>query len=78
MTWKKVCPVGDIQEDAIAEFDIDGTKIAVVRAGEDLFAYPLRCPHSNGTCEREYPPATRRSTCSSTRSRSTMANSMSI
>ena len=58
MTWKKVCPVGEVAEDAIAEFDIDGEKIAVVRAGEDLFVYPLRCPHmeeplSNGFCDGE-------------------------
>ena len=45
MTWKKVGPVGDVAENAVAEFDLDGAKIAVVRSGEDVFAYPLRCPH---------------------------------
>ena len=56
MTWKKVCAVGDVAENAVAEYDLDGTKIAVVRAGEDVFAYPLRCPHmeeplSSGFCD---------------------------
>ena len=58
MTWKKVGPSGDIAEDAVAEYDLDGTKIAVVRAGDDIFAYPLTCPHmeeplSNGFCDGE-------------------------
>ncbi len=56
MTWKKVCAAGDIAENAVAEYDLDGAKIAVVRSGEDVFAYPLRCPHmeeplSNGFCD---------------------------
>ena len=35
MTWKKVCPAGEVAENAVAEQDVDGTKIAVVRSGDD-------------------------------------------
>lgn len=56
--WKKVCAVGDVAADEIKEFEIDGTKVAVTKSGDDLFVYPLRCPHmdeplSTGMCDGE-------------------------
>ena len=43
--WKRVCAVGDLADNELKEFDLDGTKIVVTRSGGDVFAYPLRCPH---------------------------------
>ena len=54
--WKRVCAVGDLADNELKEFDLDGTKIVVTRSGGDVFAYPLRCPHmdeplSTGMCD---------------------------
>ncbi len=54
--WKRVCATGDVGENEIKEFEIDGTKVAVARSGDALHVYPLRCPHmdeplSTGICD---------------------------
>jgi len=54
--WKRVCAVGDLVENELKEFEIDGTKIVAARSGSDIYVYPLRCPHmdeplSTGMCD---------------------------
>jgi nitrite reductase/ring-hydroxylating ferredoxin subunit len=57
-SWRRVCRVDDIAVNGIKEFDVDGTKIAVVRTADAFHAMPLRCPHmdeplSTGMCDGE-------------------------
>jgi toluene monooxygenase system ferredoxin subunit len=54
--WKEVCAVGDLEDNAVTEHEVGGVKVAVTRAGEEYFVYPLFCPHmdeplSNGFCD---------------------------
>ena len=54
--WKRVCAVGDLAENELKEFEIDGTKIVAARTGSEIYVYPLRCPHmdeplSTGMCD---------------------------
>ncbi|NQV79905.1 MAG: Rieske 2Fe-2S domain-containing protein [Alphaproteobacteria bacterium] len=54
--WKRVCAIDDLVDKDLKEFEIDGTKIVVTRSGDDVFVYPLRCPHmdeplSTGMCD---------------------------
>ncbi|MBM3503174.1 MAG: Rieske 2Fe-2S domain-containing protein [Alphaproteobacteria bacterium] len=57
-TWQRVCDVTALEGNVIKEFDVEGKKLAVVRAGGEVFAFPLRCPHmdeplSTGMCDGE-------------------------
>jgi toluene monooxygenase system ferredoxin subunit len=46
MTKRFVCKVGDVQPDALREFDLDaGGKVCLVNAGGTLFACQATCPH---------------------------------
>jgi toluene monooxygenase system ferredoxin subunit len=54
--WKRVCAVGDLVDNELKEFEIDGKKIVVAKTGSETYVYPLRCPHmdeplSTGMCD---------------------------
>jgi len=54
--WQVVCDVAEIDENGLREFDLNGVKLLVARSRDELFVYPLRCPHmdeplSNGICD---------------------------
>lgn len=54
--WKRVCAIGDLVDNELKEFEIDGKKIVVAKTGGDTYVYPLRCPHmdeplSTGMCD---------------------------
>ena len=45
MPWKKVCSLNDLEKDQIAEFDVQGVLVAVVRGENQPVVIPPMCPH---------------------------------
>ena len=45
MNWKQVCTTGDVEEQAIKLFDVDGISILIANLGDSFCAYPPVCPH---------------------------------
>jgi len=45
MTWKRICGVGDVAENSVRQFDVDGVPIVLVNYGEGFRAIPPICPH---------------------------------
>ena len=45
MSWKKVCAVADVPENALEKFDVDGIEIIIANHGSGYRAFPPRCPH---------------------------------
>ena len=45
MSWKKVCAVADVPENALEKFDVDGIDIIIANHGAGFRAFPPRCPH---------------------------------
>ncbi|HYB43641.1 MAG TPA: Rieske 2Fe-2S domain-containing protein [Candidatus Methylomirabilis sp.] len=44
--WKKVCPVGEVPENGMKEFAVEGgPSVLIVNAGSEYFAYQAQCPH---------------------------------
>jgi toluene monooxygenase system ferredoxin subunit len=45
MSWKRVCSAGEIAENSLKQFDLDGVTIVVANLGDEFRAYPPMCPH---------------------------------
>ena len=45
MTWKRICSTGDIAENALKVFDVDGVSILIVNHSGRFKAIPPYCPH---------------------------------
>jgi toluene monooxygenase system ferredoxin subunit len=45
MSWKRVCSVGEVTENSIRKFDVDGIPILIVNFGQGFRAIPPVCPH---------------------------------
>lgn len=45
MSWKEVCAAGDIAENTLAKFDVDGIAIVIANYGDGFRAMPPVCPH---------------------------------
>lgn len=45
MTWKRICNAGDVAENSVQQFDVDGIEILVVNYGSNFRAIPPICPH---------------------------------
>ena len=45
MSWKKVCAVAEVPENALEKFEVDGIEIIVANYGGGYRAFPPRCPH---------------------------------
>jgi toluene monooxygenase system ferredoxin subunit len=45
LTRKRLCSAGDVAENAMTKFEVDGIKVIVARIDGDYFAYPPLCPH---------------------------------
>ncbi len=41
-----VCSLADIDDGGVAKFDVDGTPVAVVRIGDDVYALHDTCSHA--------------------------------
>ncbi|WP_067465351.1 non-heme iron oxygenase ferredoxin subunit [Actinomadura macra] len=46
MTYVRVCPFADVPADGALGTEIEGTPVAIVRSGEDLFALNDICSHA--------------------------------
>jgi toluene monooxygenase system ferredoxin subunit len=45
MSWKRICSAGEVSENSIEKFDVDGIAILVVNYGKGFRAIPPVCPH---------------------------------
>jgi toluene monooxygenase system ferredoxin subunit len=45
MSWKRVCSVGEVTENAIRKFDVDAIPILIINFGQGFRAIPPVCPH---------------------------------
>lgn len=45
MSWKKICSLSELGERQIAEFHVDGIRVAVVRGDDHIVVIPPLCPH---------------------------------
>jgi toluene monooxygenase system ferredoxin subunit len=45
MSWKRICSAGEVSENTIKKFDVDGIAILVVNYGKGFRAIPPVCPH---------------------------------
>jgi toluene monooxygenase system ferredoxin subunit len=45
MSWKRVCSVGEVTENSIRKFDVDGIPILIINFGQGFRAIPPVCPH---------------------------------
>lgn len=45
MSWKRVCSAGEIAENSLKQFDVDGVTLVVANLGDKFRAYPPMCPH---------------------------------
>ncbi len=52
MTWKRVCAAGDVAENSLKLFDVDGVPILIVNCGGDFKAIPPLCPHMEEPLEQ--------------------------
>ncbi|MFD0690471.1 non-heme iron oxygenase ferredoxin subunit [Actinomadura fibrosa] len=46
MTYVKVCPLADVPADGALGVEVDGTPVAIARAGDDVFALSDICSHA--------------------------------
>jgi toluene monooxygenase system ferredoxin subunit len=57
MAWKRLCAMGDLSEDELCRFDVDGIAVVAARVAEECVAFPPLCPHMaepldvSGMCE---------------------------
>ncbi len=45
MSWKRICSLGDLQQDGLRQFDVDGIPIVLARFDDEVRAIPPACPH---------------------------------
>lgn len=45
MSWKPVCAIGDVAENSMKKFAVDGVEIIVANLGDEFRAFPPLCPH---------------------------------
>ena len=45
MTWRKVCSVSKLEKRQIAEIEVGGVRVAVVRGDDQIAVIPPLCPH---------------------------------
>jgi toluene monooxygenase system ferredoxin subunit len=45
MSWKRVCSVGEVTENSIRKFDVNGIPILIINFGQGFRAIPPVCPH---------------------------------
>jgi toluene monooxygenase system ferredoxin subunit len=45
MTWKLICRVAEVPENAVRRFDVDGIPLLLVNYGQGFRAIPPICPH---------------------------------
>ena len=45
MSWKRVCKVTDVPENALKKFTVDGVALVVANYGSGFRAIPPLCPH---------------------------------
>ncbi len=44
--WRKVCRLDEVPDNGMKEFTVEGaSRILIVHAGTDYFAYQAECPH---------------------------------
>lgn len=46
--YRRACRIDEIADGRAVAVELDGLRVAVYRAGEDVFALSGRCPHANG------------------------------
>ncbi len=57
MGWKRVCAAGDVAENTLRKFAVDGVAVIVANIGDEYRAFPPLCPHmeeplvESGICE---------------------------
>jgi toluene monooxygenase system ferredoxin subunit len=52
MTWKRICAAGDVAENSVKKFDVDGIPILLVNYGLGYRAIPPICPHMEEPLEQ--------------------------
>jgi nitrite reductase/ring-hydroxylating ferredoxin subunit len=45
MTWKRICGAGDVADNSVKKFTVDGIQILLVNFGAGYRAIPPVCPH---------------------------------
>lgn len=45
MTWKRICGTGEVAENSVKKFDVEGIPIVLVNYGSGYRAIPPICPH---------------------------------
>ena len=45
MTWKRICSTGEIAENGLKLFDVDGVPVLIVNFSGQFKAIPPLCPH---------------------------------
>jgi toluene monooxygenase system ferredoxin subunit len=57
VAWKRLCAIGDLAEDGLRRFEVDGIAVVAGMVAGDCVAYPPHCPHMaepldiSGVCE---------------------------
>lgn len=52
MSWKRICKSGDVAENSVKKFDVDGLSIVLVNYGSGYRAIPPMCPHMEEPLEQ--------------------------
>ena len=50
--WLNACGIDELMDGRGVALEIDGTRLAVYRVGEEIYALSGRCPHANGPLGR--------------------------
>lgn len=45
MSWKRVCAAGEVAENTLRKFEVDGIAVIVAKIGDEYRAFPPLCPH---------------------------------
>jgi len=45
MTWKRICGTGDVAENTVKKFDVEGIPVLLINYGAGYRAIPPICPH---------------------------------
>ncbi|HZS83230.1 MAG TPA: Rieske 2Fe-2S domain-containing protein [Stellaceae bacterium] len=45
MAWKRLCALGDVAENALRKFEVDGVPVVAALVEGEVMAYPPLCPH---------------------------------
>ena len=51
MSWKRVCATGEVPENTLKKFDVDGVEIIIVNYGDGYRGLPPSCPHMEDPLE---------------------------